>query len=1334
MGDANPADASGTADGERRGASLLFLGLDEQEQAALRAVFEPDYAIVAASDMDTALAAGNDGSIEAILYSPALPGCRSLLRRLDGDRRMPLFAVASAQDDGAPALALESGADDVILLPSDVPFARARMRNALESRCSSFDPLTGLYREKAFEREAAARIAAAPAGTYLLACCDVDNFKAINSQYGRATGDFALQQMGRVVEDFASAYGGIACRVSADNFELLLPAATPALLPELAATLEEAFKSRSVHLKLQLSIGRYVIDDKRLAFSEMTNNALLAKRSIKGRYNVPVAYFDDEMRRASIEEQRIISLMDYALAEGQFEVWLQPQYDHGTGAMTGAEALVRWRDPERDEMVPPGAFVPVFERNGFIYELDAYVWERVCELLRLRLDEGKDPLPISVNVSRIDLLQSDFYERITALTESYGVPESLLRLEITESAFSSDTARIIDVVRRLRERGFTIEIDDFGSGYSSFSVLKDVPADVLKLDMLFLSGDDAAGRGGAIVESVVRMAKRIGVQVVAEGVETREQADYLRSIGCPVMQGYFYDRPLPLHDFEERVEGARVAESPENGYEQRRASEQLLFVNEIARSLLADADADDAIRQALEKVREHFGGTRAYVFEFDDEKRASRATYASCAPGTRCEQAGPHGIPHERRGSLMEEFRRGRAVRIDGVGALPAEAEEQRAVLGRRGAESALFAPLRTDGGLVGYVEVDDPQINGRCVDQLAAVGDCIAATLARRDRTARLQRDNELTQRLMNDTPGGFVRLRMLPGGNAVPEFISDGFCRIMGMTHDEAMELYTKDAYAGVHPDDVLELMRAAAQAMEEDDMFSARARFLHKERGYVQFQAFYRTMTEPDGTQFTNGYYVDMTAEVEQEERRKELLESLRAAERRARETNEQLRLLSDVSRYLLVGDDPHDAIRSALRETMAYFDGDRAYLFELDEGHRISHNTYEVCAPGVEGEKDRLQSVPFSEQEHTLGLLAEGENLWIDDTEGIADLGIADGGVRSFVLMPLINAGKLAGFMGVDNPRRNTGHVGHLAGLGDSVSAILQRRDNEEQILRDNRVLRDLMNDMPGGFVQQLVSPDGRTVPIFINEEFCRMSGMTHEECVAYYSTDGFTGVHPDDNEMAKRALENLIATRETLTLRLRLIRGDGSYVPMQVFYRVTDDRDGNLLLSGYYTDLTDQLAAEEREMAEHDELTGLSNRTKLANMMAEYRGLSSCGVLFFDVNHLKTVNDTEGHQQGDVLLRLVADGIASIVGERVHGYRYGGDEFLVVACDGEERELDELVERWKARMRELADEHRVTATAAVGCAWSEAPFALSDLIRRADTAMYADKQRVKRLST
>ncbi|MDD3831508.1 MAG: EAL domain-containing protein [Clostridia bacterium] len=274
------------------------------------------------------------------------------------------------------------------------------------------------------------------------------------------------------------------------------------------------------------------------------------------------------MRERLLYEQEIINEMNTALEKEQFEVWFQPIYNHSSGARVGAEALVRWRHPIHG-LIPPNELIPTFERNGFVYELDKYVWESVCKYLRTWLDEGIDSLLVSVNISRYDLLKDDLYDVIVGLVNKYNLPISMLRIEITESAFAKDNRRVLDVVKLFVYYGFTVEIDDFGVGYSSLNTLKDVPAQVLKIDMSFLSthydgasqsGEQRISRGGTILESVVRMAKWLGMAVIAEGVETVEQANYLKSIGCDYVQGYLYARPMPAHEYIQHIVGVRKEE------------------------------------------------------------------------------------------------------------------------------------------------------------------------------------------------------------------------------------------------------------------------------------------------------------------------------------------------------------------------------------------------------------------------------------------------------------------------------------------------------------------------------------------------------------------------------------------------------------------------------------------------------------------------------------------------------------------------------------------------------------------------------------------------------
>ena len=260
------------------------------------------------------------------------------------------------------------------------------------------------------------------------------------------------------------------------------------------------------------------------------------------------------MLKELLKEQELISEMEPALAKRQFILYLQPQYDYTTNTMTGAEALVRWKHPEKG-LIPPGLFIPIFENNGFICKLDLYVWEEACRLLRKWIDLGLNPVPISVNISRRDIYSQNLVDIFENLIKTYKLDPRMLRLEITESAYMDNPEQLIKVVDDLRDLGFCIEMDDFGSGYSSLNTLKDVPVDVLKLDMKFIMSatqgtDSEKSKGGHILSSIVRMANWLKLPVIAEGIETGIQADYLKSIGCFYMQGYYFAKPMPVDEYE----------------------------------------------------------------------------------------------------------------------------------------------------------------------------------------------------------------------------------------------------------------------------------------------------------------------------------------------------------------------------------------------------------------------------------------------------------------------------------------------------------------------------------------------------------------------------------------------------------------------------------------------------------------------------------------------------------------------------------------------------------------------------------------------------------------
>lgn len=419
--------------------------------------------------------------------------------------------------------------------------------NELKRRAER-DPLTGLYNRETFFEKAGNMVYSARPNSYIVSAFDINNFRNINDQYGQAAGDNMLKQLSGRIDEVLCRVGGICCRVSADNFACIYPSDSAAVD---AVTERQDFIISDLEVKISVSfsVGRYIIEDLSLPISAMYDRANMAKKAIKGRYDVHTAYYNASMREAFLREQMIISSMEQALQNGEFVVYFQPQYNHGTGAMIGAEALTRWMHPT-EGMISPGVFIPIFEKNGFIYKLDEYIWDCTCGHIKAWLEKGIDVLPVSVNVSRFDIYQDDFYETITGLPEKYGISIDLLRLEITETAFASSPQQIISIVKRLVDFGFTVEIDDFGSGYSSLNTLKDVPAQVLKLDMRFMESSSESQRGGSIVNSVVRMAKWLYMPVIAEGVETMEQADFLNSIGCNYIQGYLYSKPIPADDFE----------------------------------------------------------------------------------------------------------------------------------------------------------------------------------------------------------------------------------------------------------------------------------------------------------------------------------------------------------------------------------------------------------------------------------------------------------------------------------------------------------------------------------------------------------------------------------------------------------------------------------------------------------------------------------------------------------------------------------------------------------------------------------------------------------------
>jgi len=416
---------------------------------------------------------------------------------------------------------------------------------------ANFDKLTGLYNRERFLRFAGMLMKEMPDEQFVIVCTDIYKFNVINEVFGIAIGDELLKILAQAVAGYTQekcVYG----RLDADTFALCIPEQFFDA-ERFGDAINNAAKTLDINYPVINHIGIYRVENRSLSVSAMCDRAMLAVNSIKTDYMRDVVYYDENLRKNLLAEQGVLADLEKAFEEKQFVMFLQPQYNHNTGLIIGSEALVRWNHPKKG-LVPPKEFIPLLEQNGLITRLDMYVWEMACKQLQQWKNEGKEGRSISVNISNKDFFYIDIYEVLTGLVEKYGINVSDLKLEITESAFSIDMVKQLEIIEKLQERGFIIEMDDFGSGYSSLNSLKDVPVNVLKMDMIFMAKSDRYKRSEYILQTIITMANKLQMPVIAEGVETKEQADFLSGMGCEIIQGYYYAKPMPVEEFEKLYE------------------------------------------------------------------------------------------------------------------------------------------------------------------------------------------------------------------------------------------------------------------------------------------------------------------------------------------------------------------------------------------------------------------------------------------------------------------------------------------------------------------------------------------------------------------------------------------------------------------------------------------------------------------------------------------------------------------------------------------------------------------------------------------------------------
>ena len=545
----------------------LALVVDDQEinRDAIGAILEDDYEVIFAENGKEALALmqkhANELSIVLLdLMMPVMTGFE-VLERLQKDevlKAIPVIVLTA--DKKAELTALQMGAADFITKPFDMPeiiLARvSRIIELSEGRilisAAEHDPLTGLYSRNFFFEYANRLFRYHPEIHMDAVVINIEQFHSINELNGRSFGDEVLRHIGNEIHAFTTETEAIATRIEGDRFAIYCTGQPDyrALLNRIQDKVNALSTKASVQLRMGVNPWKKDIEP-----LVMFDRAKVACNMVRGDYQNPLMVYDDEMRMKELQNQRLLGDLRIAVKEKQFRVFYQPKYDIQAHPprLKSAEALIRWNHPELG-MIPPGKFVPLFERNGLIGIVDNYVWEEAARQVADWRNKYGYLLPVSVNLSRSEVFDPTLTDRLVNLIKKNDLDFSHFKLEVTESAYTDNARQLLKVISRLRDLGFEIEMDDFGSGYSSLNMLSDMPFDVLKMDMQFIRSIESSETDRRLVKLILDIARYLGVCAVAEGVETEGQLAFLKSSGCDLVQGFYFSQPLPPEEFEKLIQ------------------------------------------------------------------------------------------------------------------------------------------------------------------------------------------------------------------------------------------------------------------------------------------------------------------------------------------------------------------------------------------------------------------------------------------------------------------------------------------------------------------------------------------------------------------------------------------------------------------------------------------------------------------------------------------------------------------------------------------------------------------------------------------------------------
>ncbi len=458
----------------------------------------------------------------------------------DGNEVVRCFLVEKDVDD-----VISKERENLALL-QDALNRVERTQNALSTFI--YDRLTGLYSKEYFYDKAKELLQKNLEKEYIFLALDIEDFKAFNSIAGIKEGDRLIKYVASILDTLLKNSPILYGRSNADAFIVMMEN-NPHKVSYFEENVLQTIEEYEFDIPIKLIFGEYVIKNKDEEIALIHDKAVLASKTCKGKFGKNIARYTKEMEE-SVNLQRTLSQdMEYAITAGEFEVYFQPKYDVQTLKICGAEALVRWNH-RKEKLISPALFIPLFEQNGFIRNLDYYVWEHCCKFIKSNNIE----IPLSINVSRANMFSSDLQERILHLLEKYNMVPKQLYLEFTESLYYNDTGNMQKILTQMQEQGLILSMDDFGTGYSSLSMLKNVTVHELKIDASFVDFNQDDEKALLILETIVTMSKKLQLQVTVEGVETKEQLEIIKNLGCDTVQGYYLARPMPEQNFLELLE------------------------------------------------------------------------------------------------------------------------------------------------------------------------------------------------------------------------------------------------------------------------------------------------------------------------------------------------------------------------------------------------------------------------------------------------------------------------------------------------------------------------------------------------------------------------------------------------------------------------------------------------------------------------------------------------------------------------------------------------------------------------------------------------------------